>query len=481
VIDEGAIINALRELGLPSLNKKFKEGWKPRWVLATGRDGKGWRTQLELPPGVTVEMINDKKPVLAHNLVRLPVEVWPTEPKKMPGVLDLWVAEPGLLTGPVDPYPLLTEGQTDYFKGVPVGIDQRGTEVTGRMMASNYAVAGIMGSGKTSLVINLLCGAMLDPLVDIDVFVMAFNADYDPMTERLRRLVKGDEDEQIDLAMDALRALRADVTEKGKILSDLGGEETKLTRELAENIPRMRPKVTVFDECQELFRHEKYGEEAKQLAIKVMMKARKCGETMIWVTPAPSADSLPRDLAKTVSHRVCFAIGDHQGNDAILGTGAHKQGITATTLVAGEDIGTAMASGFAARPGLLRTHHIRKEKGVDEITPIVQRGLALRAEAQITSTQRIEITARQDRDLLDDLAAVLDQKPVKSADVPPLLRDLAPGWQPYQSLTGTEVRARLQHEYGITVPSTKNLYPIDPVTIRQHIARRDNDDVNADD
>jgi S-DNA-T family DNA segregation ATPase FtsK/SpoIIIE len=306
----------------------------------------------------------------------------------------------------VEPYPLLTEGTTDYFKGVPVGVDQRGTQVWGKLMACNYAIAGIMGSGKTSLVINLLCGAMLDPLVDIDVYVMAFNVDYDPMTPRLRTLVKGDEDEQITAAMDALRELRNEVTVRGKILSELGGDETKLTRAIAENDQRMRPRVVVFDECQELFRHERFGEEAKQLAIKVMMKARKVGITLIWITPAPSADSLPRDLAKTVSHRVCFAIGDHVGNDAILGSGAHRAGVTATNLVPGEDIGTAMASGFAARAGLLRTHHIKKEAGTDQITPIVQRAVALREGAGIT-VEVIEADKGEQLDPLADVAAVL--------------------------------------------------------------------------
>jgi len=410
VPDEGAILSALRNLNLGPLTAKFKDGWQPRWPLATGRDGKGWRTQLELPPGVTVAMINDKKDVLAHNLVRLPVEVWPTEPKNQPGVLDLWVADQGLLTGPVAPYPLLTDGTCDYFKGVPVGIDQRGDEVYGRLMASNYAIAGIMGSGKTSLVINLLSGAMLDPLVDIDVYVMAENVDYDAMKPRLRTLVKGDEEVTVPAVIEAVRELRSMVSARGRILSELGGEETKLTREIAERDPRMRPRVVVIDECQELFMAGKLGEEAKDLAIKLMMKARKVGITLIWVTPAPSADSLPRALAKTVSHRVCFAIGDHQGNDAILGTGAHKRGITAVNLVAGEDVGTAMASGFAARAGLLRTHHIRKDKDVDQITPIVNRALDLRKAAGVTAALAPASVAAAVTDPVDDIAAVLGNR-----------------------------------------------------------------------
>ncbi|MGD6749148.1 hypothetical protein [Streptomyces sp. BH105] len=101
--DEGAILNALRHLNIPALNRAFKEGWQPRWVSGTGRLGNGWHTQLLLPLGVTVEMINGRKKVLAHNLLRLPVEVWPTEPQSQPGVLDLWVADKGSLSAPYRP------------------------------------------------------------------------------------------------------------------------------------------------------------------------------------------------------------------------------------------------------------------------------------------------------------------------------------------------------------------------------------------
>lgn len=66
-----------------------------------------------------------------QNLLRKPVGVWPTEPPKQPGVLDLWVADQGSLSGAVPPWPLLAEGVTDYFKGVPVAMSQRGEPITG--------------------------------------------------------------------------------------------------------------------------------------------------------------------------------------------------------------------------------------------------------------------------------------------------------------------------------------------------------------
>jgi Zonular occludens toxin (Zot) len=469
--DEGAILAALRNLGIPEFNRKLKEGWHPRWVLPTTLDGKGYRTQLELPLGVSVEMVNKKKPVLAHNLVRLPVEVWPTEPKNQPGVLDLWVAHQGVLTGPVEPYPLLEHGTTDYFTGVPAGVDQRGELVVGKLMGSNYAIAGTMGSGKTSLVIELLAGAMLDPLVDIEVYVMAYNADYDPLAPRLSVLVKGDEAEQVHAAITALQNLREEVTTRGKLLAEMGGEETKLTRALAQRDARMRPKVVVFDECQELFRHEKHGPQAKELAIKVMMKARKCGITLIWVTPAPSADSLPRDLAKTVSHRVCFAIGDHVGNDAILGTGAHKRGITAVDLVPGEDVGTAMATGFSPRPGLIRTHHIRKDTTTDHLTPLVARALEPWQRSAPRPVETDDPQRDEERDLLADVAAVLRGAPrVRTQIVLHRLADLDP--TTYEDWSFQDLTAALA-EHGVEVGKSQGNKVIRALDITQALTNRD--------
>ncbi|MEU0278431.1 FtsK/SpoIIIE domain-containing protein [Streptomyces sp. NPDC006195] len=379
VPDEGAILDALRHLGIAPLNKAVKEGWQPRWVSGTGRLGNGWHTQLQLPLGVTVEMVNGKKAVLAHNLLRKPVEVWPTEPHNQPGVLDLWVADQGSLSGKVPDWPLLAEGEADYFKGVPLGVSQRGEPVGGKLMASNYMVGGIMGSGKSSLVVGLLLGAMLDRLVEIEVYVMAYNVDYDVMKPRLRTLVKGDEDEQVEAALKALRGLRDEVTQRGKLLDEMGGEEVALTRKIAERDPRMRPKVVVFDECHELFMHKKFGPEAAELAVKVMKKARKVGITLIWVTVSPTADSIPKDVTRNTSHRVAFAVGDHVANDGLLGTGKHKAGITATTLNPAENIGTALTVGFTKNPfELVRAYYVRKDSKTDQITPVVNRALALR-------------------------------------------------------------------------------------------------------
>ena len=378
--DENAILRALGKLSIPQMNAAIKEGWQPRWVSPTTRLGNGYHTQLQLPMGVTVEMINAKKKVLAHNLLRKPVETWPTEPPNQPGVLDLWVADQGSLNGVVPDWPLLHEGTTDYFKGVPVAVSQRGDEIIGQLMGKNWIVGGIMGSGKTSIVVSLLLGAILDPLVIAEVYVMATNVDYDPLRPRLRALVKGDDDEDLRAGLDALRGLANEVTERGKLLEELGGESTKLTRELAQRDARMRPKVVVFDECHELFMSKEYGKEAAELAIRVMKKARKVGITLIWVTVSPTAESIPRDVTRNTSHRVAFAVGDQVANDGLLGSGKYKAGVRATELVPGQDVGTAVTYGFTSKPfEIIRAHYVQRdpEKGIDEVTPVVERAMAL--------------------------------------------------------------------------------------------------------
>ncbi|MDX2521362.1 FtsK/SpoIIIE domain-containing protein [Streptomyces stelliscabiei] len=426
VPDEGAIIRALGNLGIAPLNKALKEGWQPRWVSPTTRSGNGWHTQLQLPLGVTVEMIAGKKSVLAHNLLRKPVEVWPTEPPKQPGVLDLWVADQGSLSGAVPPWPLLTEGVTDYFKGVPVAVSQRGEPIIGKLMAANYMVGGIMGSGKSSLVIALLLGAILDPLVIVEAYVMAYNTDYDPLKPRLKTLVKGDDDEDIEAALKALRQLRDEVTMRGKLLEELGDGATKVTRELALKDPRMRPKVVVFDECHELFMHKEYGKEAAELAIKVMKKARKTAITLVWVTVSPTADSLPRDVTRNTSHRVAFAVGDHVANDGLLGSGRHKAGITATTLIPGEDVGTAVTVGFSGKPfEVVRAHYVARDpdKGIDEVTPVVERAMGL-----YEGTAAPEVPAYAPADHLADILAVLGHETkARTQDVLRRLADHNPG------------------------------------------------------
>ncbi|MCG3748888.1 hypothetical protein [Amycolatopsis sp. Poz14] len=403
--DENTILNALKNLNIPGFKAALKEGWRIKFITPPVVDGKGWRTQVALPPACPVEEIVKRKTTLAHNLVRYPREVWPTEPQ--PSVLDLWVAKPGALSGPVGPWPLLADldnAQVDYFAGVPVGVTLKGDVVNGRLFEANYVFGGMMGSGKSTLAINLVLGAMLDPLTLIDVVVMAENADYDPMKPRLNSLTTGAGEETVDKCLNLLCELYDDLTVRGQAIKEHAVSRA-VTRELAEKDARLRPRVVVIDECQNLFMG-KDGKVAIEVASKLMSTARKYAITLIFLTPEPSKDALPRKITSVASNKACFAIGDQMANDAVLGTGSYKAGISAVGLVPKTDegpgdVGTCMQRGFTAQPGLLRSFY----NGEKDAARITKRAMEL---AQQTALPAGPAEVRAERvDHLADIAKAI--------------------------------------------------------------------------
>lgn len=486
-LTESALAAALANIGNPKLNAAIKDGWPNRdtdhaWVQFPMIEGKGWSAKIRLPLGVPVAAVNKAKEVMAHNLGCRPQELFIVEDTEDATVMDLFRLDPGVLREPVPEYPLLHEGEGDYWSGFPVGVSPRGNEVIGVTNERNYVTAGIMGSGKTTLMLNLLFGAALDPLVDIDVFLFAENADYDALQPVLNTFSMGDTPEKVQACLDHIEGLHADLAKRGQLLQKHGVRSvSEAGRDIVAKEPGLRPRVVVIDECQAFFRQP--TPEKRRQVVDMMVRfysaARKYGITIVFITPVPSDQSLPRDLVAVTTNRACGAISDKTRNNVVLGEKAHENGVSALglkpkTKTALNDCGTLITVGFMDNPGAVRSYHLTPEQQ----TQVVQRALELRGG---TAGRAKEITAPvQKRDPLADLVAVLGDSEVKSADVPPLLRDLAPGYRPYQSLTGVELRAWLERDYGIKVPSTKNKFPIDPVTIRQHLAARVEDETDVD-
>jgi S-DNA-T family DNA segregation ATPase FtsK/SpoIIIE len=94
VPDEGTIINALKHLGISDFNKAIKSRLADpvHHPPTEAANRTAWWAQLELPMAVPVSEVVKRKEKLAHNLVRFPREVWPTEAE-----------EPAWRAGPVRP------------------------------------------------------------------------------------------------------------------------------------------------------------------------------------------------------------------------------------------------------------------------------------------------------------------------------------------------------------------------------------------
>jgi hypothetical protein len=84
--------------------------------------------------------------------------------------------------------------------------------------------------------------------------------------------------------------------------------------------------------------------------------------------------------------------------------------------------------------------------------------------ARRPAARKLEPPAKPRR-LLDDLDQVLGDSRVKLRDAIGLLRNLAPGWEPYQKLTGVRLRDELKLKGVRTINSSGTPY-LDPADLR---------------
>ena len=475
VITPGGIAAALAHLGIPPLNRAVKEGWQVEFSTPPVRvNRRGYQAVFSLPMGVTPEMIADKRDVLARNLMRAPLEVWPAA-ADYAGYVDLWVADPGSTERPAPPYPLLHDGRADVFEGVPLGVSQRGDVIAIALPGANLVYGGLMGQGKSNAARVTILGAALDPLAACWVFVFANNGDFDAYWPRLARYHRGVDDHVAAAALDGLRELYAMVARREARLADLGAK--KSPARWPRSTPELRPLVALFSECHELFGHAAYGREAADLAVQTMRRGRKTAITLAFDTQSSRADAIPPRIVELVKINACFAVKAWRSNDGFLGDGSFQAGIRATELRPGKDVGTSIVTGATPeRFEIVKWFYIEADDdtGYDAATDVIARAMSYvdrsTPVAEIGDAEPAAGLAT--RDLLHDLVEVLGDQRVPAADVPARLRDLAPGYELYRRLTGVKLREVLERDYGIKVPSTGNRYPVDPQTIRARIAER---------
>ncbi|PRX45340.1 S-DNA-T family DNA segregation ATPase FtsK/SpoIIIE [Prauserella shujinwangii] len=486
LVTADGIVRALQHLSIPALNRAFKDGWVPRFDLTPTREGhgvfKGFRAIVDLPMGVTPEMVADKRAVLAKNLNRNAVEVWPSDYGKekggKPGFVNLYVADSGVMDKPTPDYPLLHDGAADVFAGVPVGITQRGEQVPFCLVGSNFVFGGQPGQGKSNGCRVVMLGAALDPLAELRVHVFAMNGDFDAYAPRLSRYHKGTGSEHAEQATEHLHELYAEVTRREARLAEIGAK--KLTRPVAEKHPDLRPLIVLFSECHELFGHAEFGKQAAELAVAVVKRGRKTGVVLGFDTQSARTDAIPGELVENVGINGCFAVKTWRSNDGFLGDGSFAAGIRATDLRFNVDRGTMVVTGVGEELfEIVRTFFIAvdDDTGFDAATDVIARAMGQLAPGTPVAGDRPAPQIEQDRDLLADLDTVLGTERVPAGDVLGALRNLAPRWRPYQDHTVPTFVAALK-ELGVKVARTGNRNLIDPVTVRERLAEQSTDDLD---
>lgn len=473
-MDERTITLAIKALNIKNINDHLKAGLPLQYVTPAREDGRGTFAAIRLPSGVPALEVAKKRVALATGLHRAAREVWPSVGAEA-GILSLWVADKGALAEGAGPYPLLTDGTTDFFKGVPFGKTLRGTPVNAPVAERNTIVGGQPGQGKSSAARVLMAGAALDPTCELRIWVPDANFDFEAFKPRCSRYVMGAENEKIEQILKDLTELHAEIQERGELL--VKHKEPAVTRRLADKEPRLRPLICLLEEAHVAFNHPEHGKEISRLVVEIVRLGRKRAVHFIVSTQAPTAKSIPRDVTRNCSNGLAFAVADHVANDALLGDGAHRGGHRATELLPGVDKGTCIAKGLSGeRSEAVQVHFIDVSRGNDQITPLIKRSLdaVAKRDAAVLDAPEVET---ESVDVLADVAQVMrGERVVKTEEVVHRLKVLRPGY--YAAWTTGELTAALR-PHGAAPYKTMGTMHVGLDRVRDAIAERDRDSANG--
>lgn len=329
------------------------------------RDGPGYRAVIDLPFGVTPDDVIEKREALASGLRRKLGCVWPSGDTESldghEGRLILWVGDRPMNATTKPPWPLLKDGQVDLFKPVVFGNDYRMSPMTVTLMFAAIVIGSIPRMGKTFLLRLFLLICALDPRAALYAFDFKGTGDLGALETVCHRYRAGDEPEDIEYVLHALREIKEELRRRAKVIRSLPRSrcpESKVTPELASDKSLgLHPIVVGLDECQVPFEDEKYGAELESICTDITKRGPALGIIGLFATQRPDAKSLPPGISANAVLRFCLKVMNHQANDMVLGTGAYKSGIKAT-MFSRSDRGICWMSGEGDDPRIVSSAFI---------------------------------------------------------------------------------------------------------------------------
>lgn len=369
------VLRGLDSIGNPKISAALKKGGDMdgmRFTSEIVRDGPGYRADLDLPYGVTPDDIMEKREQLASGLRRKVGCVWPSgDENEHEGRLVLWVGDKPMNETTKPAWPLLKDGQVDLFRPVIFGNDQRMRWVEVTLMFASIVIGSIPRMGKTFLLRLLMLIAALDPRAWLLPFDLKGTGDLRALEPVAHRYRAGEEDEDIEYILHALREVKEELRRRAKVIKGLPHArcpESKVTPALANDKSLgLHPIVIGIDECQVVFEHEKHGAEIESICTDITKRGPALGIIGMFATQRPDSKSLPTGISANAVLRFCLKVMNHQANDMVLGTGAYKSGIRAT-MFSRRDLGICYLSGEGDDPRIVASAFVDAPKAEQIVT-----------------------------------------------------------------------------------------------------------------
>lgn len=436
---------------------------------------------------MTVTDILDRRAKLASGLRRPLGCVWPEpDADQHAGRLRLWVGDQDMRKAKQLAWPLKRAGQTDTFRPLPFGTDQRGRLITITLMYGNLLIGAMPRQGKTATMRSLLLALALDPNLELRIFELKGTGDLSPFEPVCHHYASGAGDDALEATMASLRELYAELETRARRISELAKAnralvpDNKVTPEVSgRRSCGLWPIVFAIDECQELFSHPEFKDEADRLCTGIIKRGPALGIMLVLATQRPDAKSLPTGVSANVSLRFCLKVAGQVENDMVLGTSSYQNGIRATQFTPELDAGIGYLVGATPEPKIVRSFYV-DGPGAEKV---VVRARALRDAAGTLTGHAIGQSLDTDQSaaisLLADVLSVIraDEDRVWSETVVDRLAELRPAvygaWAEQKpAAKATQLAAALK-PYGIDTEQVHGRLPGGKIANRRGIARAD--------
>lgn len=443
---------AFRGLGIAELRKKILELGPDAESLVglISHAGCGVEFDFTLPREVTsTDEVLSRHARLAENLPRHKHEVHLSVPA--PGVIRVWAAHPGALDEPVGTSPMLLDEtlRIDYRRGrVPWGVSLRGDLVEIGLYQRHLLITGMSNQGKTRAMLALALGQAHHERTELWICdLKGINpdtkvSDWEPLRGLATkgRFIVGPTDEHViaatEMLEDAVREMNRRIIE--------GGEWDPLTVWVDEaQVAYMCP---AKDGAGQPYGGAKNTGRFLTAVRQIQNQGRAVDVLLRQGTQDPTAQNLPPLARDGAQLRMCLVVGKAEKSRMALGDQAAERGAAPHLLRPGLDKGVVVVAGDGApveQEGqasiTVRTFYLPDS----QVRTIADRLIARRGPQREWKPG--------ERDLLADVADVLGpDEQVKAPDVAARLRELAPGYGPYERLHGKRLAELLEGE-GVAV------------------------------
>lgn len=321
-------ITAALAAAVPELARTLKDDPDAiRCITPPTRDGNGWATTLELPPGITAATIAGAREKLssAFHKPALAISVEP-DPGHA-GMLTLWLGD----KPPEGPAQWRIGGPVDVLEQFPIGEDLRGRPVTITLRNQNGLIGAMTRYGKTFTMRVILLAAALDPRVEMYVYELK-GSDLLPLELVAKRVVCGDDDEDVAQLLADLRTVRAEITRRNKVIRALPRDRRTDGQMTSADATRlgMPPIIFAIDEAHLAYANKTYGREIAELAEDVFRRGGSVGIIVLMATQNFNKESVPRTISTNAGLRMCGKVESYVESNMVLGSNAHSAGISAT-------------------------------------------------------------------------------------------------------------------------------------------------------